>query len=712
MTSRRRQNFSRLLAPRHAAFIGGDDAAIAAQQCRAMGFDGPVWGVNPHRQSLGGQPCVARVEDLPEAPDAAFLAVPRGLTVEIVEALRRMGAGGAVCFAAGFGELGDEGAALEESLVAAAGEMALVGPNCYGLLNYVQGVALWPFAFGGARVERGIAVVTQSGMLGSDITMNQRSVPLAYVVSAGNQAMLGIEDYLEVLVDDPAVTAIGLHIEGLRDVPRFCDAAIRALEATVPIVVLKSGTSEIGRRLTVTHTGSLAGEDEVYQALFDRLGIVRVDTPVQLLETLKMLSLAGVPKGRRLAGFAASGGNVTLLADYAEPLGLSFPAPSPAAAAKIAALLPEVATISNPLDYTTPLWGREAELTELFGTALADRYDAALLVQDYPHPDLDFGRDGYISDTRAFIAATRQAGVPAAVVSALPENIDQSSRELMIAGGVAPLQGIKEAMIAVAGAAAYGERRNRLADADRPRSLGLCRTGPMDGEIKDLSEWESKQRLAAAGVPVPDGRLATAGEAPRAAEGLGFPVVVKMLSQSLAHKTEVGAVRLGLGSSTEVADAVAAITRSVSEYAPEALSDDILVERMVEEPVAELLIGIHRDSQFGQVMVLASGGTLVELLRDAQTLLLPTDRESVSRAIAELKLSKLLSGFRGRPAGDREAAIDAVLDLAEFAAAHRSTLEELEVNPLLVLPRGVAAVDVLLRMARFGDEEADANLGR
>ena len=711
MTSRRRQNFSRLLAPRHAAFVGGDDAAIAAQQCRAMGFNGPVWGVNPCRDTLAGQPCVARVEDLPEAPDAVFLAVPRGATVEIVDALRRRGAGGVVCFAAGFGELGDEGAALEESLVAAAGEMALVGPNCYGLLNYVRGVALWPFAFGGSRVERGVAVVTQSGMLGSDITMNQRSVPLAYVVSAGNQAMLGIEDYLEVLVDDPAVTAIGIHIEGLRDVPRFCDAATRALEAAVPIVVLKSGTSEIGRRLTVTHTGSLAGEDAVYQALFERLGIVRVDTPVQLLETLKMLSISGMPKGRRLAGFAASGGNVTLLADYAEPLALSFPAPSPAAAERTAALLPSVATISNPLDYTTPLWGREAELTELFRTALADGYDAALLVQDYPHPDLDFGRDGYLSDTRAFIAATREAGVPAAVISALPENIDRISRELMIAGGVAPLQGIKEAMIAVAGAVAYGERRGELAALDRGQGLGLCRNGPMAGEVTNLSEWEGKQCLAGAGIPVPEGRLVTAEAAPGAAAELGFPVAVKMLSRSLAHKSDAGAVRLGLGSSKEVEDAVAAMARSVSECVPEALSDDILVERMVEQPVAELLVGIHRDGQFGQVMVLASGGTLVELVRDPQTLLLPTDRESVARAIAKLKLSKLLDGFRGRPAGDREAAIDAVLSLAEFAAAQRATMEELEVNPLLVMPHGVAAVDVVLRMGR-GDEEADANPGR
>ena len=711
MTAPPRQNLERLLVPRHVAFIGGKDAAIAAEHCRAMGFEGAVWGVNPGRRTLAGQPCFATVDDLPDAPDAVFLAVPRGATVEIVDALRRRGAGGVVCFTAGYGELGETETALERALVCAAGDMALVGPNCYGLLNYVQGVALWPFAFGGTRVERGIAVITQSGMLGSDLTMNRRSVPLAYVVSAGNQAMLGVEDFIDVFVGDPAVTAIGLHVEGLRDLPRFCTAAIRALEAAVPIVVLKTGTSEIGRRLTTTHTGSLAGEDEVYQALFDRLGILRVDSPIQLLETLKMLSLAGVPQGRRLAGFAASGGNITLLADYAEPLDLLFPPPSPSAAKATAALLPEVATISNPLDYTTPLWGHETELTELFGAALADKYHAALLVQDYPHPDLGFAKEEYLADARAFIAATRNAGIPAAVVSALSENIDRDSREMMIAGGVAPLQGIKEAMTGIAGAAAYGERRARILATGEATARQLIQVGPATEEIDDLSEWEGKRRLAAAGIPVPEGRLADAMTAPVAAEELGFPVAVKMVSRRLPHKTEAGALRLGLASAAEVADSVAAITESVSDLAPDTLSDDFLVERMIAEPVAELLIGIRRDSQFGQVMVLASGGTLVELIRDTRTLLLPTDRESVSEALAALKVSKLLAGFRSRPAGDREAAIDAVLAAAEFAETNRASLEELEINPLLVLTDGVAAVDVLLRLRGCG-EDAAAGDGR
>ncbi len=560
MTPEQRHNLARLIAPRHVAVIGGNDAAIAAEQCAAMGFEGPVWGVNPRRDELAGRPCFASVEALPEAPDAVFLAVPRGAAVETMAALAHRGAGGAVCYTAGFGELGAEGARLERELVEAAGDMALVGPNCYGLLNFVQGAALWPFAFGGKRVPRGVAIVTQSGMLGSNITMNRRSVPLAYVISAGNQAMLGIEDYLEVLVGDPAVAAIGLHVEGLRDVPRFAEAAIRALQAGVPIVALKSGTSEMGARLTVSHTGSLSGSDAAYQALFERLGIIRVDSPVMLLETLKLLSLAGVPEGRRLAAFTASGGDATLLADYAEELGLSFPQPSPAVAKEIARRLPEVATVSNPLDYTTPLWGHEAELTDLFGAALREGYDAALIVQDYPHPDIEFGKDSYLADSRAFIAATRAAGLPAAVVSGLPENIDRASREMIAAGGVAPLQGIKEAMIAVALAAAHGERRAQVAAEGGAGRLALPPPPPpAAGEAVLLDEWQGKQRLAAAGIPVPPGKLTNAADAPAAAEALGFPVAVKLVSADLPHKSEAGALRLGLKSAAEVAEAVAAI---------------------------------------------------------------------------------------------------------------------------------------------------------
>ena len=694
MTPAKRHNLKRLLEPKHIAVIGGVEAGNAVLSSRALGFDGPVWAVNPKRTELGGVPCFPSVEDLPEAPDAVFLAVPRTAAVDTVRKLRDRGAGSVVGYTAGFRELGGEGADLEAALVEAAGDLALVGPNCFGTLNFVAGAALWPYDYGGGRVERGVAIVSQSGMLTSNVTMNRRTLPIAHVIGAGNQSVLGIEDYLDVLVDDPAITAVGLYIEQLRDIAGFCEAALRALEAGIPIVAIKAGASDIAASLTVTHTGSLSGSDDAYQALFDRLGVIRVSSPVQMLETLKMLILGGVPEGRRVAGFTASGGDAAMLADYAQDHDLTFEPPSGEGATALKSLLPEIATVSNPLDYTTPLWGNVDAVNAVVSTVLGQGHDAALLVQDYPAVVDDADRSYYENDTEAFIAATRAAGVPAAICSTLPENLDRPAREVMSAGGVAPLQGIEEAVRAIAHAARYGERRRDVLARDDRRHLVVEPQPAPSGSITTLDEWQGKQAVASAGIPVPDGHLCDAAAAPQHAKDLGYPVVVKRVDAALAHKSEVGAVHLGLKDAASVSQAVASIQAS-TEGSP----GGFLVERMIGDTVAELLVSIRRDETFGPVLVLASGGVLVEVIDDAQTLLLPVDRASVDHALSQLKVSALIDGFRGKPAGDRDATIDAVLALANFAQERAADVIELEINPLIVRPSGVAAVDVLMRVS-------------
>ena len=339
MTPKRRANLERLLKPRHVAVIGGRDAETVAAECKRIGFSGPFWPVNPKRSHIGGHPCFASIDALPEAPDAVFLAVPKEAAIEALHKLNAMGAGGVVCYTAGFGETGSEGADDEARLVAAAGDLALIGPNCYGVINYVDKVALWPFTHGGSCPGYGAAIITQSGMLSSDFTMSQREAPFAFMVSAGNQTLLRLEDFVDALADRPEVRAIGLHIEGLKDVQAFERAALKALSLGKPIVALKTGTSRLGSSLTVSHTGSLSGTEELYDALFDRLGIIRVSSPAQLLETTKFLCVAGVPKGQRLAGLTCSGGGATMLADYAERLDLIFTPPDAATAASLRRLL-------------------------------------------------------------------------------------------------------------------------------------------------------------------------------------------------------------------------------------------------------------------------------------------------------------------------------------------------------------------------------------
>jgi acyl-CoA synthetase (NDP forming) len=694
MNSKRRANLDRLLKPRHVAVIGGRDAETVAAECKRIGFTGPFWPVNPKRSHIGGHPCFASLDDLPEAPDAVFLAVPKDAAIEALQKLSAMGAGGVVCYTAGFGETGPEGAEAEARLVAAAGDLALVGPNCYGVINYVDKVALWPFAHGGSCPGFGAAIITQSGMLSSDFTMSQRGVPFAYMVSAGNQTLLRLEDFVDALAERPEVRAIGLHIEGLKDVQAFERAALKSLSLGKPIVALKSGTSQLGSSLTVSHTGSLSGTGELYDALFDRLGIIRVSSPAQLLETVKFLCVAGVPMGRRLAGLTCSGGGATMLADYAERLNLSFTPPDIATSATLRSLLPPTATVSNPLDYTTPIWGIPERTRPVFETLFAQGHDAAVIVQDYPAPGLDESKPWYRNDTLSFVAAAHAQGLPAAVCSTISENLDEETRNFLVAQGVAPMQGIEECMTAIAAACWHGTRRAEIA-ANRP--MPLVQPQPA-GTPRLLDEAAAKTLQGAAGIAVPRARVGHGADAPALARELGFPVALKMVSAKLPHKTEAGAVRLGLSSDDAVTAAVKRMKADVASFNADALTDQFLVESMVASPVAELMVSIRRDPQFGLAMTLAAGGVLVELLADATTVLLPATRSDLNRALSRLTINRLLDGYRGKPAVNREALLDTLGHLAAFATDETNRVAEIEINPLFVGVDDSCAVDVLMQV--------------
>ena len=693
MTPSQKKNLQRLLAPRHIAFIGGNEALYASRQCAAGGFSGQIWGVNPKRRKLDEHPCFASVDDLPEAPDAAFVAVPGSVVPTVVSQLHQRGAGGVVCYSAGFGELGGDGEALEQKLIEVSGDLALVGPNVFGLLNYIQGAHLWPYSHGGQRVTRGPAIISQSGMLSGYLLTNRRSVNFSYVIGAGNQSVLGVEDYLEALLTRSEVTAFGIYLESLRDIPQFAKAALNALDRNIPLVVLKVGRSDLAARTTLTHTGSLAGSDTLYQALFDRLGVVRVPTPSLMLETLNLLTIAGAPTGQRLAAFTCSGGDVAMLADRGEECGIDFKAPSPAASHKLKSLLPSIATVSNPLDYTTPLWGHEEKLKPVFSALVEDDYDAALLVQDYPPPHLEEDRHLYQADARAFMRATREAGIPGAVCSSLPENLDTQIQQFLKDHDTTPLQGIGESVQAIAAATVFGRQRKK--HLTQARSISFAIAGRTANSIT-LDEWQGKKLLENAGIPIPAGELVTVDGVSAAADRLGYPVALKLVSADLPHKTEAGAVRLNLESATQVSDAEKAIQRAVQDYSADLSQECFLVEKMVANSIAELLVGIHNDGQFGHTLTLASGGALVELVADSVTILLPTPREDITTALHSLQVAKLLRGFRNRPAADVDRLVDTICTIVAFARQLGAKLDELDINPLIVHPDGCTAADVLL----------------
>ena len=748
MTPSRRLNLERLLNPRHVAVIGGREAETVAGECARIGYRGPVWPVNPRRESIGGHRCLRSVDDLPEPPDAAFVAVPREAAIDTVARLAAMGAGGAVCHTAGFAETGGEGARLEAALVEAAGDLALIGPNCYGFINYLDRAALWPFAHGGSCPGYGAAIVTQSGMLSSDLTMSQRSVPFAFMASIGNQSVVTLADCVDVFAGFRGVRAIGLHIEDIPDVAEFSEAVREAVGAGIPVVALKTGVSEIGARLTVSHTGALSGDDDLYQALFDRLGVIRVTTPAQLLETLKFLCVAGVPEGDRVAGLTCSGGAAAMLADCAQVVGLRFPPPSGRTAGRLAECLPHTATVSNPLDYTTPIWGMPEHVGPVFETMFEDPFDIAVIVQDYPLEGLDESKDSYLSDARSFVAATRAAGIPAAVCSTLPENLDRATREMLITDGVAPMQGLREALDAIAGAVWHGRQRERMrrearavgaqagaappigagcafgteaeagdrfeaearaaagagvgvragAGAEVEAGAGVAARLAGTGPVTSVDEHRAKRWLHGVGIPIPAGCVTGARAAPEVAASIGFPVAVKLVNEHLPHKTEAGAVALGISSPAEVEAAVARIHAGVRRFDAGASADRFLVERMVGPPLAELLVGVRTDPRFGLAMTLASGGVLTELVADAVTILLPASRADLEEALGRLRMSRLLDGFRSAAPANRAVVVDALSRLASRLCREDNDVVEVEVNPLFVLTDRVCAVDALMRV--------------
>ena len=694
MTPNCRANFQRLLKPRHIAFVGGRDALIAINEARRRGFTGQMWAVNPNRLDMAGVPCVASIADLPEVPDAVYLAIPASGVVEALRSLAQMGVGGVVCFSAGFKETGDTQG--EQALIEATGDMALIGPNCYGLINYIDNSALWSFEHGGWSPGYGAAIITQSGMFSSDITMSQRSLPLSYMVSAGNQAVLGLEDFLDVFADDPAVRAIGLHIEGLQDIPLFERAALKALSKGIPVVALKTGSSVIGAELTVSHTGSLSGSGELYEALFARTGVISVTNPSQFLETLKFLCVVGGPKGRRLAGFTCSGGGATMLADYGEKIGLAFPPVDPVQEPELTALLPDIATVSNPLDYTTPIWGQPDLTYPVFAKAIsAIKADAAVLVQDYPAEGLDASKALYQQDAAAFAKAAKEQGLPAAICATLPENMDAETRQLLIAEGVAPMQGLHETMNAIEQAADWWQARERISLAKPAPLLPACK----GGEAKMLTEDEGKRWLTNNGFTVPDGRMVSAQQVSCAATEIGYPVVLKMMSTLLAHKTEAGAVALNLRDAAAVTDALTQMVADVTVHNSKAVTDQFLVEAMSPAPLAELIVTLRSDPQFGAALVLGSGGILVELVGDAVTLLLPATPDDIVRALRQLRAARLLEGFRGRSEADIPKIAFQIHQLCTAYLKDHVAMFEIEINPLFVYADQVCAVDALLHRA-------------
>ena len=381
-------NLGRLLNPRSIAVIGGQPAARAIEQSDRLGFEGDIWPVHPTRNEVGGRPAFRSLDELPGVPDAAFVAINRKLTVEAVHQLAAMGVGGAVLYASGFAEAGPDGVSLQQELIEGH-DMALIGPNCYGTINALNGAAMWPDVHGCRRVDRGPALIGQSGNITLNMTLNQRGVDFAYALSLGNQASVAIEDCVLHLAADPRVTAIGIYLESITDSAAFGRAATAALESGTPIVVLKTGRSATAGIISASHTAAMSSSSDAYSALFEHYGIIEVDTLPALMTALSFVDTIGPLNGNRLISLSCSGGEAALVADRAFEHDVVFEPLTEKHASRIKATLSDLVAMTNPLDYHTFIWGDEEALTECFSEALGGPMDAAMLVLDWPDDDND-----------------------------------------------------------------------------------------------------------------------------------------------------------------------------------------------------------------------------------------------------------------------------------------------------------------------------------
>ena len=680
-----RTNLSRLISPKSIAVIGNRGANFAIRESKKLGYNHKIWAIHPTLDFLEGIKCYKDIKDLPEAPDATFIAVNAESAIAIVADLKSIGGGGAVLYASGFGELGEKGIKRNQRLEEAADGMPLIGPNCYGFINSLDGVALWPDVHGCEPVLSGVAIITQSGNIGLNITMQSIGLPIAYMFTLGNQTNTNIADIINAMLDDNRVNAIGLHIEGISDIKSFDVAARRALDKKIPIVAIKSGRTDVSAKIALSHTSSMTGLDQLFNVFFERLGIARVDTVPEFLETLKLLSILGTIDHNGVASMSCSGGEAGMMADLIDGLDITFPSLDDLHKDRVKLALNDYVEVDNPLDYHTFIWGDRKRTSECFKQMISGNFAATMLLLDWPRTQESEQKDWdltllALSDA---ISGTREKTIVlASIADCMPKRIIKECQKY----GIAPMIGLDICLKALN----HSYRIGLAFQKSSMQSIEILRSLSHPSKISTLTEFEGKKLLKKYGIPVPDGKIiSSTSEALIAAEKIHYPITLKVSDVELVHKTELGAVMLNINDPLALEKACQDLFK---------IGSSLLIEKMVQDSVAELIIGVGLDPIFGKYIIIGSGGILVELFKESIPLLFPVNREDVSLALSKLKVFPLINGYRGNPQGDVEMIIDCVMATVKLVS--ENDIDELDINPLLVLKRGsgVIAVDTLIKL--------------
>ena len=685
-----------LFAPRSVAIVGdspsGGRGAMMRENLDRLGFDGAVFPVNPKYDDIAGRRCYPSLGAIGSPVDVVLAAVSAPRAVEAVRDAGRLGARAAVVIASGFAEAGAAGVELQHQLKEAADEfgMAVCGPNCYGVFNPAGGFA----GYGGPtplglRTGR-TALLMQSGALTHALLnpASLRGLGVSHLVTTGNEAVLRLGDFVQHAVDDPDTSVIACFIEGLRDPGRFADALVAAKDAGKPVVVCKTGRSQAARAAAVAHTGALAGSDDAFDALCQATGAIRVDDLDQLVEACLLLSVDNAVRAPVVIA-SISGGGSGVMADLCAREGLDLAEYSDETATRLRQVLPAFANVGNPLDLTGAV-GEQPDLVRAAAEVLGGAPETGSLAfaLNASTADNDTELDMYSRMLRD-AAAGAKAGPSAFVGFTMTSGpMHPSLVETAAECGVPLLMGMQEA-ITVMGRVVAARQNSR--DWRRNPS-----TETPAGAQSVLSESQSKALLDQFGVTLPKEVVVDGvDEAVAAAEALGFPVVVKVDSAAIPHKTEAGCIRVALTSADQVRDAVAEVS-TAAEVAGQGAPYRILVAEMVADGL-DLVVGAVAEPEIGHLLVVGLGGVLVELQARPLAALTPVDPDGARRLLSGAAVGRLLAGYRGGKPLDVDAAVDAICGISRLLTGHPD-IAELDVNPLRVLPegQGALALDALI----------------
>ena len=672
-----KSRLSRLFSPKSVAVVGGGVwCRSVIEQLIKIGYKGTIFPVHPFKEEILGIKSFKGLEDIPAIIDATFIGVNRNITIEVVKQLNSLNAGGAVCFASGFLEAeGDKQGSgeLQKSLIEAAADMPILGPNCYGFINYLDHAALWPDQHGGTTVDKGVAILTQSSNIAINITMQTRGLPISYIMSVGNQASLGFSEIGMYLLSDPRVTALGLHIEGIGDLRAFEELTTKARKLGKPIVALKVGKSAEARRAAQSHTASLAGDAQSAKSLFKRLGIAEVDRLEVLIDTLKIFHSYGPLSSKNVRSLSCSGGEASLVSDLAQAYGIQFPKLEKENISELRSVLGEMVALSNPLDYHTYIWGDINAMASTFIAMMRQHNGITIIIVDFPRDD-NCDPSAWNCVITAAKMAKKSENKPLALVSTLSENIPEHVSFELLESNIITLHGLDTALAAISVSSINQTVVN-------PKPIFL--SNPTGKSIL-VDEYDAKKSLEKYGLKLPETEKCLLSDAHLVSDQIGYPVVIKALGS--AHKSELGEVFLNLENQKSVKEALRKISKK-----------HVIVEKMIGDAVVELLVGIVHDPAHGMLLTVGAGGVLTEILSDTSSILLPSSKSEVLDCFNQLKISKIAKGYRGALGVDINQIIDAIMKIQDFVLDNRDKLFEIEINPLIVTTSEVIVADALIR---------------